>query len=98
MITILIVLALLTQPAPPLTAVWAKPGVARIAWSGAGCLWKDDTFYKCYQASGVLLLGSQGPLDGRYRPVAGDVFRYVRPGGAVEVAPLRSVLYLPVWR
>lgn len=95
---ILIALALLTPPTPPLTAVWERPGIARVSWHGAGCLWKEDTLYKCYDTSGVLRLGATGPLDGRHRPAANDVFRLVRAGGAVEVARLRSVLYFPAFR
>lgn len=96
MITILIILALLNPP--PLRAVWERPGVARIAWSGAGCLWKDATFIQCYDVSGVLRLGDKGPLDGAYRPAAGDVFRFVRPDGREERSPLRGIVYFPVWR
>lgn len=98
MITILIVLALLTPPTPPLRAVWERPGIARISWQGAGCLWKDSAFYKCYDAGGVLLLGARGPLDYAYRAHPHDVFRFVRPDGSVEQAEIRSVLYFPVFR
>lgn len=96
---LILMLALFAQPTPPpLRAVWERPGIARIAWHDAGCLWKGDTFYKCYDTSGVLLLGSHGPLDGRMRPRAGDVFRFVRPDGAIEQSEIKSVLYFPVFR
>jgi hypothetical protein len=94
MITILIVLTLLTQP---LQATWDGPHRARIT-HGPGCLWKGNTFIQCYEKEGVLTLGDKGPLDHAYRPAAGDIFRLVRPGGAVEVAHLRGVLYFPVFR
>jgi hypothetical protein len=94
MITILIILALLTQP---LTAHWERPGVARIE-HGVGCLWIDDAFYKCYDGKGVLLLGDKGPLDYRYRPVVGSIFTLVKPDGSVEQATIKGVLYFPVFR
>lgn len=95
MITIIVVLALLTQP---LTAAWERPGVARVSWSGAGCLFHNETLYRCYDAGQTLLLGDRGPIDYAYRPAPGDTLRLVRPGGAVEVARLGSVWYFPVWR
>lgn len=95
MITILIVLSLLTQP---LTAVWERPNIARVTWSGPGCLWKGQTFIQCYESSGTLLLGASGPLDHAYRPTAFDVFRLVRSDGTVEQTQIKSVVYLAVWR
>lgn len=95
MITILIVLTLLTQP---LSATWERPGVARVSWEGAGCLWKDNTFIRCYDAGGVLRMGSEGPLDHAYRPAVGSMFRLVRPDGTQERATLAWRVLLPVWR
>lgn len=96
MITILIALALLNPQ--PLTATWERPGIARLSWSGAGCLWKGDTFIRCYDAGGVLRLGARGPLDGAYRPRVGDVFTLVRSDGTEERATLAWRVYVPVWR
>lgn len=98
---LLILFALLTQPTPtppPLTAAWESSDVARLSWSGAGCLWIDQALYRCYDGSGALLLGRTGPLDGVYRPTAFDVFRLVRADGSMERAVLGSVLYFPVFR
>jgi lysophospholipase L1-like esterase len=81
----------------PLRAVWERPGVARVSWGGAGCLFHQQTLYRCYDGSRTLLLGSQGPIDAADRVRAGDVFRLARPDGAIEVARL-GVVYLPVWR
>lgn len=96
MITIIIVLALLNPP--PLRAVWERPGVARVSFSSAGCLFHQQTLYRCYDGGQTLLLGATGPIDGVDRVRANDIFRLVRPDGAVEVARLGSVLYFPVWR
>lgn len=95
MITILIALALL---APPLRAVWERPGVARVSFSGAGCLWKGNTFIRCYEGSGVLLMGGVGPLDHAYRPMPNDIFRYVRGDGREERATLAWRVYVAAWR
>lgn len=97
MITIIILLTLLTQPAPPLRATWERPGVARVVHS-AGCLYRNQTFIRCYERGGVLLLGSVGPLDGAYRGQVGDLFRLVKPDGSIEQARIKSVLYFPVMR
>lgn len=91
-----LLLALLNPP--PLRAVWERTGVARVSFSSAGCLFHQQTLYRCYDAGQTLLLGETGPIDGRHRVRAGDIFRLVRPGGAVEVARLGSVLYFPVFR
>jgi hypothetical protein len=94
MITIIVVLALLTQP---LQATWDGPHRARIT-HGPGCLWVDDAFYKCYNRAGVLILGDRGPLDYKYRPTAGSIFTLVSPSGTVERARLTGRAYLAVWR
>lgn len=97
MITILLLLALLAPPTPPLTARWESPGVARVSWSGAGCLWIDQALYRCYDDSGVLRLG--GPqTDYAYRPRVESVFRLVRQDGSIERAVLGSLLYFPMFK
>jgi len=96
----LFLLLTLLQPTPPplpLRATWERSGVARVV-HGPGCLFRNDTLYRCYQESGVLRLGAHGPLDAAYRPAAGDVYTLVGADGSVERAPLRGVVYLPVIR
>lgn len=90
---LLILLAL----AAPLHAVWERPHIARVTWSAPGCLYKGQTFIACYDAPGVLRLGSEGPLDHAYRPAANDIFTLVSPGGEVSQSPLRGIVYLPVF-
>lgn len=92
--SLLILLALLQ---PPLTARWDGPSRAVISWSGAGCLYRNQTFLACYprQASYRIELGG-ARTDAAYRPEAGDVYALVRPDGAIERAALRSVTYLAV--
>jgi hypothetical protein len=93
---LLFLLALLTQPTqpPPLDATWIGVGRARVA-HGPGCLYRNATLYRCYDAAGVAIIG--GPqTDGAFRCAAGDVFSLVAPGGAVTRAALRGVVRLPV--
>ena len=79
-----------------LVALWIRPGVVSVT-HGPGCLYKNSTFIACYATSGVLTLGDKGGLDGAYRPMAHDVFTLVN-GAAVERAPLRGRVVLPVVR
>lgn len=93
-----VLLVFLALASPPLQAVWERPGIARVSWSGAGCLWKGDTFIQCYQGGGVLRLGDKGPLDGRMRVYPHDIFTLQRPDGSIEQATIKSLLYFPVMR
>jgi hypothetical protein len=101
-ITIIIVLALLTQPTPPPRARWDGAGAATVEWTqtARGCLWHlPSTFVDCYDGAGRVHVGfgHHGPLDGALRPSAGTVYRVVVDGGPYDV-PLESVVYFPVWQ
>jgi hypothetical protein len=101
-ITIIVVLALLTQPTPPPRARWDGAGAATVEWTqmARGCLSQlPSTFVDCYDGAGVkrVGLGQQGPLDGALRPVAGTVYLIVIDGVTYRV-PLQSVVYFPVFR
>jgi hypothetical protein len=93
-ITIIVVLTLLTQP---LTATWERPGVARVSWHGAGCLFHNRTLYRCYDGGRTLLIGG-AQTDGAYRPRVGSIYTLQRPDGTIEQAQLRGVVYVAVWR
>jgi len=99
----LLLLALL-QPAPDpgLTAVWARPGVARIVWQQpAGvhliCISRNATLIRCWTdlpaETYVMVLGNKGPLDAAFRPHSGDVF-VLQQDGQTWRAPLRGVVRL----
>lgn len=99
MITILIALALLNPPAPPpLRAVWERPGIARIAWLGAGCLFHNGRMYHCYEGSNTILIGARGPIDYTEKIKAGDIFTFQHSDRSIEQAEVKSVLYFPVFR
>ncbi len=105
MTTLLVLIALLLQPAPPaFAATWQSPGVARIVWQGAAdltCLYKGRTLIRCWagldDGPHVLVLGGRGPLDARAHPSAGDVF-FLDQDGVVSRAPLLHALSLPLVR
>ena len=97
----LLILAALITP-PRLSALWARPGVAHLSWTGPGCLYRVPSnqttiLIACYPREGgyAIELGSDGPLDAAYRPAAGDMYVLWRADGRKEQAPLRSVTYLP---
>ena len=97
---------------PPFRATWQRPGVARLAWSVPGgvvetCLIKEPArgssvligcWYDLPAGPTGLSLGAQGPIDGSFRPTAGDVFVLTQDNQTVARAELRGVVYvaLPV--
>lgn len=109
---LVLLLLLLLQPAPaPFSAVWQRPGVAAIRWTQpAGvsetCLFRrpvssGDILIGCWddlpEGATGLSLGASGPMDGAYRPQAGDVF-ILDQDGVTERAQLAGVVYVGVVR
>lgn len=105
MILILALLfALVTPPDPQLIARQDGPGLATISWQQqtSACLSRvplvgPRVLIACYAGSGraVLRLGHAGPLDGAYRPAAGDVY-LLEVDGQVTSAPLLPPIWLPL--
>lgn len=100
MITIIVVLALLTQPS--FVARLDSPGAATIQWDqqARGCLWAaPSVFVGCYEGDRhvVVTLGHQGPLSGDLRPEVGTVY-ILEVDGVTYRAPVRRGVYFPVWR
>lgn len=94
---LLLLLALLIQPAPPtIDAQWVG-GEARIRWEAEGwaCLYRTTQggstyFLGCWERGGVVILPGEPPQDLIYHPAAGDTY-CVRVGEGEACAPL-------VWR
>lgn len=101
-IALVLFLAMLAPVSPPPTARWDGNSAATVIWTQAarGCLSQlPGPFVGCYDGAGRrnVTLGQQGPLSGDLRPRAGVVYRVVVDGVPYDV-PLRSVVYLPVFR
>ena len=79
-----------------LSALWLSPGRAEVSWSGAGCLYRQQTQIACY-ASGSRIELARG-IDGAFAPMAGDVFTLVRGDGTKEETRLISRVYVGVVR
>jgi hypothetical protein len=101
-ITVLLTLWLALQPAPDphFSAQWDSATAATVQWTATGrsCLYKNQTFLGCYERTGTITLpiGHNGPIDGAFRPAAGDVF-VLTIGDQTYRAPLRGrPQYLPV--
>lgn len=97
----ILLLLLLLQPVAPPTARWDGLHAATIEWTQTtrGCLWQlPGTFVGCYDGDRRVRveIGQHAPVSGDLRPVAGTVYRVVIDGVAYD-APLRSVLYFPVF-
>lgn len=104
----IILLFLLLQPAPNLTAQWDGPGRATVSWyqSSRGCLsvqhvTGERAFIGCYEKwpqTVVIELGHVGPLDGTVRPQAGDLYLLSTQGQTYTTLLHGRPVYLPAWR
>ena len=108
---LLLLLLLQPSPPPPFTAVWQRPGVARLAWSQPSgttraCLTRvphggQSVPLDCYDdippGPVAILLGATAPVDGNARSQAGDTF-VLDIGDTRARAQLRGVVYLGVVR
>jgi hypothetical protein len=99
------------QPSVHFSATWQRPGVARLTWTqpdstDRACLTRipangQPVALDCYSgiatgAQVVVKLGATAPLDGNYRPQAGDRYA-VQIGNQVYTDTLKSVVRLPVY-
>lgn len=76
-----------------LVAVWLGSGLARVEHS-AGCLYINETFYRCYTERGTVVLGG-AQTDGAYRVYPNDIFTLVAPDGTHERAPVMGRVWVP---
>lgn len=97
---LLLLFALLLQPAPPtLTAHWTSPRAIELRWDTPGCLYRKPAigrgvFLGCY-AGGAMRLPPDPPADAAYWPRAGDRYLLVTDAGDVWAA-LSWVVWLPM--
>lgn len=95
-LAILILLLALPGQDPRLSARWDTASSATVQWTqqGRACLSVvhingSGVAIGCFDkvATITLQLGHVGPLDGAYRPMAGDVY-VLQEGGLIARAPL----------
>lgn len=93
-------------PDPQLIARQDGTGAATISWqqSGYACLSREPSgaapvLIGCWSGSGPqrVTLGHTGPLDGAYRPAAGDTY-VLMVGDVTYRTPLRPPIWLPLAR
>lgn len=94
---LMLILALLTQPAPTLTVTWLPGGAAVVAWQGApegACVYAERPdgrvvrLEPCGRAQTVTLAAGGG--DAAYAPRGGTVYVLWDERGQIEV--VRAVL------
>jgi hypothetical protein len=105
MINLIAALVFFLQPAPPFTATWPRPTVARLSWAQPDgvhetCVIRNTTLIGCWYDLPTgptgLSLGDTGPIDANFKPQAGDVFVLTMDGAAAARAELRGVVMLPL--
>lgn len=105
--TLLALMLLLALIPPPFTARWDSATSATVQWTqrGRACLSVvhangSGVAIGCFDKVGTITiqLGHAGPLDGAYRPIAGDVY-ILQADGLIARAPLIGrPQYLPAFR
>jgi hypothetical protein len=109
--TIVLLLSTQPQPSVNFSATWERPGVARLTWmqptdTSYACLTRIPASgsavpLDCYHtitpgAQVVIHLGATAPVDGNFRPKAGDNYElYV--SGETYTSKLQTVLRMPVF-
>lgn len=98
---LLLLFALLLQPAPPtLTAHWVGPRAVELRWDTPGCLYRkpafsgSGVFLGCH-AAGAMRLPPGPPADAAYWPAVSDRYLLLTDAGDVW-AELGWWVWLPV--
>lgn len=96
-----VLLIVLLQPAPTLTAHWVGPHAVELRWDTPGCLYRKPllsggVFLGCH-AAGAMRLPPGPPADAAYWPAAGDRYVLLSDHGDVW-AELGWVVRLPLVR
>ena len=109
--TLVFISPVTAQPTVNFAATWQRTGVARLTWQQPtdtryACLTRipatgNAVPLDCYHsispgAQVVILLGATAPVDGNYRPQAGDTFM-LQVSDETYTSALRAILRLPVF-
>ncbi len=111
LLLIALVFALQNTPAP-FTAVWVRPGVARLEWTQPPNVVEMCLIRKPINEAGILIgcwynlpagetgltLWDKGPVSGIYQPRANDAFIWAFDGVESGAAQLHGFVFLPVMR
>ena len=84
---LLLILALLTPPAPTLTASWQTHTALHVTWTAPGwhCVYLEHQSVDCRENGADLLLPTGG-VDHLYAPKPGQTLRLIGYSGVVEAS------------